>query len=362
MRTAHGLAFVLAAGLAQGQLTVQQLVLHGEQMAPATFFSSVVHNNGSPRPVSFEGSIRSKSGELVLAFTSQQLMLRSGATQISAATLRFNSYTYGKGPAGRSVQLNNRLPEGDYTFCLRARDAQGEGDDEACESYHMEELLFLDLVSPWNGDSIDETRPTLSWMLTGTAAAVREGRARIIVAPIPHGMSTAQALTGQVPVLIHPETAHRNLAYPPALPDLPRGQCYAWQAERIVQGRVVDRSEPWRFCVRKREEPAPEKYIRLDRLQPGLVHSAVDRRLYLRHDEPYAANELKCLVLGPDGRLLQPSVANDTGPKAVAAGSGAGINLFEVDLSGYSIGNGVHTLRVLDAKGREYEILFQSAR
>ena len=103
-----------------------------------------------------------------------------------------------------------------------------------------------------------------------------------------------------------------------------------------------------------------DKYIRLDRLQPGTVYKAVDRRLFFRYDEPYAGAALQCQVIGPDGRTIEPEVSNESGPASLARSASAGANLFELDLSPYGLRTGTHTLVVRDGKGRRYELQFES--
>jgi hypothetical protein len=351
---------LLSITLCHGQLSIQQVDVQGENMSPSTFFHAMVLNGGGAQAVRFEGRLVSKAGEQVLSFSAQPMVLQTGALSLRAEMLTFSSFAVGPGPVGRTVRQTNRLPEGDYTFCLRARSDQGEDEDELCEVYRMEELIFLDLISPWNGDTIDEVRPTLSWVLSGSPTMVQGGQARIVVVPLPKSMSTAQALASQVPVYMHPETSQRTLAHPPGQPDLLRGQCYAWQAERVLEGRVVDRSDPWSFCVRKREEPTADKYIRLDRMQPGIVYKAIDRRLFFRYDEPYASQSLTCAVIDAEGRRLEPEVNKEGAGTLQAGNSAPGANLYELDLSPYGLKPGIYTLEVRDIKGRRYELRFES--
>lgn len=349
-----------AAVVAHGQLMIQQVTLQGGAIAPSTFFQAMVLNSGGAQVVRFDGGLRSKAGEQVISFSARPFTLKTGVSPINAAMLELTSMTYGQGTAGRMIKLTNRLPEGDYTFCLRVTSMEGEGEDEVCEAYRMEELLFLDLVSPWNGDTLDELRPTLSWLLTGSPMAITVGKARITVVPQPKGMSAAQAISSQVPLFIHPPTSSRSLAHPPGLPDLMPGKCYAWQAVRVVEGRVVDRSDPWTFCVRQRNEPMADKYIRLDRLTPGTVYKAVDRRLFFRYDEPYAAQALDCEVISSRGQRVKPLVDKEGAGVVHATSAAPGANLFELDLSSYGLKPGIHTLLVRDAKGRRYEFQFES--
>lgn len=345
---------------AHGQIMVQQALLNTETAAPATLYQAIVMNSGLETQAHLEGHLSTRSGEEVLAFKTQPFTLRVGANTLAAANLRMQVYDYGRGAAAEQARLHQRLIDGDYRFCLRAIAAGGEGDDELCTDERVESMLFLDLVMPWNGDTIDEARPPLTWLLTGTPAAVATAKVQLTLAPKPAGMNAPQALAAEVPVFQLQDVMQRTVAYPPGLPELLRGKCYAWQAERIVDGRVVDRSDPWSFCVRHRIEPMADKYIRLDRLQPGTVYKAVDRRLFFRYDEPYAGAALQCQVIGPDGRTIEPEVSNESGPASLARSASAGANLFELDLSPYGLRTGTHTLVVRDGKGRRYELQFES--
>lgn len=349
-----------ASAIVHAQVTVQQATLNPETVAPAALFHALVVNSGLETQAHCEGRLHTRSGEEVLAFTSQPFVLRTGANMVAASSLSMRTYNYGRSAAAQQAQSHQRLIDGEYRFCLRVVAVGGEGDDELCETERVESMLFLDLVMPWNGDSIDETRPALTWLLTGTPAAVASANVRLTLVPKAAGKDAAQALASEVPVFQLQGVTQRTVAYPSGLPELSRGACYAWQAERVVDGRVVDRSDPWSFCVRQRLEPMADKYIRLDRLQPGTVYKAVDRRLFFRYDEPYAGAALRCTVIGPDGRRIEPEVNNEGAEGRPTGTASAGANLFELDLSPYGLKRGIHTLEVRDGKGRHYELQFES--
>ena len=344
------------------QITIQAVVMQGELVAPATLFRATVLNSTSVSIVHFEGALRTANGEAVLSLRSEPIALQPGIRTISSAELMMREFTYAANDAGRSAKLFQRLPGGDYTYCITVKAESTEGSDQFCDALTVDELLFLDLVMPWNGDSIEETRPALTWTVSGTPMATSTTRVRITVVPMPKGMNAAQAIASEVPVFNVPDVAQRTLAYPPGVPDLLRGKCYAWQAERIVNDRVLDRSEPWSFCVRQHLEPMPEKYVRLDRVEPGSVYRVVDRHIYFRYDEPYASPDMQCSIVGPDGKRVVPSVANESAGQAVAGTRAAGANLFDLDLSPYALKAGAYDLVVIDGKGHRYELHFEMPR
>lgn len=349
----------LLVHVAHSQITIQSAALDGELISTATLFRLTVHNASTTTLVKAQGAVHTPSGEAVLMFASAPFNLPNGVSSLSAAQLTMQVFDYAPTDAGRSAKLFQRLPPGRYQWCIRITSTQVEGVDEWCDATEVEDLFFLDLVYPWNGDTIDEVRPPLTWTASGSPLALSAMAVRITLAPMPPGMNAAQAIAANTPVFHVPQVKERTLIYPPGARDLVPGQCYAWQAERVVDGRVADRTEPWSFCLRERIEPMADKYIRLDRLVPGTVYTAVDRRLFFRYDDPYGGTALRCMVIGPDRRRIAPEVQDDaTNDESATASVGA--NLYELDLSSYSLKPGIYTLEVLDAKGRRYELQFES--
>lgn len=159
-----------------------------------------------------------------------------------------------------------------------------------------------------------------------------------------------------------PHVKERTLPYPFGVAGLEPGQCYAWQAERVVGSRVTDRSEPWGFCVRKHVEPLPNKYVRLDRVEPGAVYEAADRRIYFRYDEPYASAQVDCSILDERGGHVRPQLQDDAGAAAEMGVRSVGVNLYELDLQPYGLKPGYYDLVVRNEKGRARTMKFHVPR
>lgn len=357
------LAMLLFCGeWSHGQITIQNATLNGDMVSPSTLFQLVVTNTGPTAIVRFDGHVRTRQGEQVILFQTSDHTLPSGTSTLTSSSLAMRSFNYGTGEAGRNARVHQRLVGGQHSWCIQVISNQAETNDEWCDELYMEDLLYLDLVMPWNGDSIDEVRPALTWTISGSPVAISTAHVRITLVPMPKHMNAAQALAAEIPLFNMNDVTQRTLFYPPGVSDLKRGQCYAWQAERIVDGRVADRSDPWSFCVKEHPRPKADKYVLLDRIEPGRVYEAVDQRIYFRYDEPYAASNLTCVILGPDRRQLEPDTKKEGADKAIFGTKSVGVNLYELDLSTYGLKPGIHTLRVLDGKERQYELLFNISR
>jgi hypothetical protein len=258
-------------------------------------------------------------------------------------------YEYGISEAGRSALKFSRLPQGEYVFCVRSEAIQAESHDEYCDQIQVEDFLFLDLVDPWDGDSIDEVRPTLSWTLTGTPMAMTGADVRIVLVPMEKGMLPAHALSLNRPLFMVPHVSEYSMAYPPGIPDLERGRCYAWQAERLDGSRIIDRSDPWGFCVRKHDKPVPVKYVLLGRDQNVATYQVVDDKIHFRYDSPYAIAALDCSVRDKHGKRVDAEAHKDGTSGTIQLGN-KGAGLFELDLQPLGLKSGQYELVVKDAK------------
>lgn len=327
-----------------------------------TFMRAGLLNTGPACMVQMDGAVHTRSGEPVLRFSCAPFQMPTGTRTVSAAELTMSTFVFGAGEAASAAQRFNRLPGGEYRFCVRVRSAGNEMDDEFCDKFSIEDLMFLDLVSPWDGDTIDEVRPALSWTMAGSSTMLAMAELRLVLVPMEAQGRPGQALSAAVPIFIIPRLRERVVAYPAGLPSLVPGQCYAWQVEQLEGARVVDRTEPWGFCVRKHEEPVQNKYVRLDRQQPGAIYEALDRKVFFRYDEPYSSSVVDCAIMDAAGRKIEPQIVDDVHEGAITGARSVGVNLYELDLQPYGLNPGYYDLVVRNEKGRARTLKFHVGR
>lgn len=347
---------------ASAQVIVQTATIEGNLFSQRTFMQVTLLNTGAACAVQMEGAVHTRSGEPVLRFMCAPFQMSTGGRTINSAELTTNTFVFGSGAAARAAQYSNRLPGGEYRFCVKVRSAGNEVDDEFCEKFIAEEFMFLDLVSPWDGDTIDEVRPALSWTMAGPSGTLGLAELRLVLVPMEVHDNPDQAIASAVPMFIIPRLKERIVPYPSGLPSLEPGHCYAWQVEQLDGARVVDRTEPWGFCVRKHKEPVQNKYVRLDRIEPGAVYEALDNKIFFRYDEPYSSNRLDCRIYGPGGLEVEPVTGNDVDPSGPDGIRSVGVNLYELDLQPYGLKPGYYDLAVRNEKGRPRTLKFHVSR
>lgn len=337
-----------------GQLSIISVHLNTTLISPSTLFSTILSNTGSNSRFWLEGDLIDSQGESVLSFQTIPLDMATGTRTYQASDLAMRTYRYAASETGRNTQVFQRLPNGTYTFCLKLR-SDSEGEDRLCENELVDEFLVLDLIHPWNRDTIEETRPTLTWSLSSSGAP--NAAARLVVSPMPNDRTPTQAMAAERPHFMVPNVSPGPIPYPAGLPDLERGKCYAWQVEVVDGDRVKDRSEPWGFCVRSNQRDPSQKFVLLDGNDLA-NHSAIDDVLYFRFDEQYHATAITCSVVDEKGVTHYP-IADKMGKDHEGRGAKSiGPNLYSFDLNPYRLTTGNYSLVVRDEKARSNRIRF----
>lgn len=345
-----GHASVIAA-----QVMIANVNMDPNAISESTLFTMDLTNTGAVTELTVRGELREKDGPVAVQFVTAPFNCGVGHSRITSSMLRMRSFQYGNSNAAASARTMHRLPAGAYTFCVELLEGN-ETADKTCEPVEAEDFIALDLVHPWNGDTIEEVRPALTWMVTGALTGAEVKDTRLVLVPLPDKQRAQQALASERPFFAVDEPA-RVLAYPAGMPDLQRGKCYAWQVERTQQGRVLDRSEGWSFCVRKNETPVAMKYVRLEDLKPSFVYQVVDEWVYFRYEEAYKGEALTCWVERPDGRKYVTGPSKEMSETRAEVGSkSVGLNLFEIDLGPLQLGSGMYLFKVRNEKQRVFEL------
>jgi hypothetical protein len=340
------------------QVTIATAALNTHVVGPTTLFDASIVCAGPATSIALGGDVRSSNGETVLSFLSQPVAIGQGMTSLSARDLVFRTFSYGGGEIGRSVGMMHQLPGGNYSWCLQVEAATSESPlDEFCDDLVVEDLLVMDPVWPMDGDTIDEVRPNLSWSISGMRVPAGQ-HARAILVPLKAG-NAASAIASELPIYIVDNAAVPVVPFPGGTPALEPGSTYAWQVERSVDGVVIDRTEPWRFTVRKYTAPRVNKYVRIGENAPATIYEALDRRIFFRYDETYASTKLTCTIHDESGRRIETEAAPESGGTANV--KSAGVNLYELDLQPYGLKQGYYVLNVSDEKQRKYSLKFHVA-
>lgn len=354
------LATGTCACAAMGQVAILSIEVNTDLFKAHSFAALTVMNDaGSPVNAVFSGALVERGGNhgVVADFRTGPVTVGPGTTTLQGGGLHVEAFRYGTSPIARSTSLDGRLAPGLYDLCVRTTLIPAiEEAADYCEPVEVEDLGTMDLVSPWDGDTIEDDRPVLSWTrLDRNPSPIVPAGHRLVLVEMRTGMDANAALQMGQPLFIVPELKNYFVPHPNGVPSLVAGKCYAWEVQRTSGSTISDRTGPWHFCVRKEVAPRPNKYVDLTGHGRTPQYEVVDDHVYFRVDEPYDTHELQCVLLTTAGEtLLQDgSVSTERGR---AEPKNAGVNLYDLDLSIYHLPPGYYDLVVRDAKKKEYRL------
>lgn len=349
---------------ARGQVVIAGAHFREYGIEPRELFTVTVNVGTEPVLAAFTGRIDAMDGSSVVQWRSTPKALAIGTHTIRSSDLAFEQFMYGSSDRGRTAMLQHRLTAGSYRACLSVNlVSSAEPGDEYCDELMVEDMLFMDLIHPLDGDTIQEVRPTLSWWLSEPQLPPGQ-EARLILVPLNSVQIPAQALAIERPLFEIGAMQRTIVQYPPGYPSLMEGRCYAWQVERTMDNVIIDRTEPWSFCVARPEKARENKYVLLTSREDGSVYDALGQKIFFRFDEPYATSDLQCTIKGKGGRTYQPVVRPDgersrsTRASGIGADGQEGSNLFVLDLQPLGLKKGYYDLVVRDGKERSYVLKF----
>lgn len=344
----------------EAQVSLISTSLRENLVGPTTLFSATVLNSGPSVNVVFSGDLSSADGAIV-RFQSGSYALGAGMQVVDARMLTMGEFTYGSSVMARGVAMEHRLPSGEYRFCLTIGPAiEGEFGDVFCEEHMVEDLRSMDLVYPYDRDTIDEVRPALSWMITGGKVPLGQ-HARLVLVPKRSDADASQAITSERPLFAVEDLRSPWVPYPAGVASLEKGKCYAWQVERSDATTVVDRTEPWSFCVRDPRLPGPDRYVLLGE-GTDAIYVPLDGHIRVQFADPYRSEGVEYAIRDDQGKLVASTERSGVPPSGTPSRYHNGTRLFDLDLQPFHLKPGHYTLTIMDAKGRPNALKFRIER
>jgi len=344
------------------QLSVTSLLVDPLAFSLSSFPGFALSNTSGQTVVSGELVITSASGELEATMRTTPFSVGPGMRMFRQGEVQVAEFRTANTEAGALLLREQRLAGGQHECCLMI--SVLNGDQQAlpyCEGLVVDEDLWLDLVEPWDGDTVDSPRPMLAWTVLGRTGLPKDVQARLVLVPNDRG-GKAQALASTTPVFVVDGAPLPAVPFPAGQPDLIAGHCYAWQVEAWRGSSFAGRTEPWRFCVRKTLQIAPEKYVLLRSDGAKSIYQVVDGYIYFRTDDTYAVEALECVIQSGNGERIVPVVVRENGGVEQPGAKKVGVNLYEFDLQPYHLKTGQYRLKVRDGVGRGYDLQFKYNR
>jgi len=346
------------------QVTVSSANLQPFNVTPATICQAVLLNGPGETNVSLDAKIFNSAGEVLLAVRTQPIHLHAGVNALQLSQIVAASVVYGTSQQSVYVQAQKQLPSGMFRHCITVIANTGEPDDEFCQEIESSVNTFLNLVSPFDKDTIDSPTPILTWTHSEPFNLLTPGETFRIVLVVKNKDQDAEAaVTANIPLYTLSNVMRHDMQYPFDAPALKEGETYAWQVQKMAAGGqgVIAKSEAWAFTLRTEKIVPDQKYVVLKKKPDAGYYLAANGKIFFRFDETYAGTNLRCRILNEQQQEIKPEPENEQkkeeGADAMNIKSN-GYNRYEIDLAPLKLKSGYYFLEVVNEKNDKYILKF----
>jgi hypothetical protein len=274
-----------------------------------------------------------KNGNLVVVRTAP-FTINQGSNIIPVAAARNASVAYAPNSVAVIVKHNHDFPVGDYEYCftLNFSDPGNAQIAEQCFEYQLVPFAQLNLMEPYDRDTICDKRPLLTWqpLLPGVPGASYQ----LVMAEVKADQNATEALNYNLPLINQGHINATLLPFPAINRDLDEGKTYTWQVTAYKDQVILNRSEIWTFKVQCKDQKPKldvlkdDGYRDINNLIKGNYYIA---NAYLKFAliNPYRETQLKYRIesLSKPGKKISglPKIKLATGKNKVL------IDLFNTD-------------------------------
>jgi hypothetical protein len=346
------------------QVSVSSASLQSFNVTPITVCQAVLMNSGGETSVKIKAQVFNSAGQELLTVTTAPIVVRTGMNSLQPSQIQTASVVYGSNAQAGYVQTQHQLPSGVFRHCITVFAGGGEPQDEYCQELESSATSFLNLVSPFDGDTLDASTPVLNWTHSESFSLLAPGESFVIViAKMSKDQDAEAAVTANIPHYQMRNVLRHDIQYPADAPALKVGETYAWQVQKFAAGGqgVIAKSEAWKFTIREEKVVPDQKYAVLKRKPDAGYYFAANDKIFFRFDEPYAGAKLKCRILNEKQEELLPVMENEENREKGAETENlktTGYNRFEMDLSPYNLKTGYYYLEVMNEKNEKYILKF----
>jgi len=298
--------------------------------------------------------LKTASGRMILTGETNQFIVSSGATVLSGVPL--NLLNVSDGAEFSSMKTLGVLPFGNYRYCVKVVQNGVEVLDDWCESIESEYSEFLNLVYPFDGDTVSTHLPVLSWMnSTGKAICSGEMEYVIRLTKIGNGQTPEQAMNMN-PIQWSLRCLNSfQVNYPISAIALEDGKSYAWQVQQYNEGKVVNTTDVWKFVVNTIPERKDIKYVHVQNGEnPNFI--PVFEKLFIRFDDAYSQGAINYTMLSKDGQPLELAVNSEN---LTGQALNNGFNTYEIDVTEFALPKGFYTVVLSNSKMEKFRLKIQ---
>lgn len=359
------ICFLLFAGsIIHSQVIVTSASLTPLNITPGSLCQVTLVNSQATTNVALRASVYNSAGELLVEVKTAAFTIQQGVNIIQPQTLGFISVEYAPSAQGKFVQGQHQLPSGAFKHCVHVVDLGGELEAEYCQDIESDINSFLNLVSPFDRDTIDTKTPLLTWTHSEPFNLLSPGESfRLVLVKLNDGQEPQAAVTANPPYFIANNLFRHELQYPFNATALKEGETYAWQVQKLSAGGqgVVNKTEAWQFTVRKPKIVKDNKYAVLKKKPDAGFYTAANNKIFFRFDEEYKGTKVSCVIYDSKHIRIEPQPENEqkrAEKQAAVEAKSEGYNQFEMDLNPLHLNTGYYTLEVRNEKNELFILKF----
>ncbi|MFN4233844.1 MAG: hypothetical protein ACK4IK_03455 [Bacteroidia bacterium] len=310
--------------------------------------------------------IKNMAGVRLIEVVSSPFSLSTGVNNFIGKSLPIQRVVYANNPQANFIKTTGMLPSGAYVYCVRlTHHSSSDVLDEYCEDFISSFNPYINLISPFDKDTIATKYPLLTWVHSEPFDLLSPNEFfKLKVCEIKKGQSAETAISTNVPVYFKNHLTSHFVQYPTDAIDLEDGKSYAWQVQRISQNNVITQTEVWSFVLKA--EPDKDKDLKYVVLNKSVSNQRINvyEKLYFRYDEIYSGSSILCNIYNEKNELLKPEltkdsneeISNNKNNKNDLNTKSIGYNAYEFDIRKYNLKPGYYKIEIINEKKEKYTV------
>jgi len=212
-------------------------------------FNCRIINPAARRTATLSIAVTERKNGQVLYVRSTPFAINPGTNVIPSFAIRNAAIQYINSPVGVIIRHDHNFPIGDYEYCftLNFTDKGNDAVAEQCFDMQLVPFAELNLIEPYNKDTICDKRPMLSWQ--PLLPAIQGSSYQLVLSEVKKDQNAVEALSYNLPLVNQSHIIANILPYPPIAKELEQGKTYVWQVTAYKEQTILNRSEIWTFKV-----------------------------------------------------------------------------------------------------------------
>lgn len=362
MKNTFVMFFLLMAGNTFSQITILNTNLNSLNITPHSLCQvNIMNGSSSEVQVILEAKLLNSANENVLTVKTNPFPLAVGLNNGMNLPYTIQSSVFGISGQAQYVTTTRMLPSGNFKYCVSVVALTDVTGDDYCEDIVSDISSFLNLVYPYDKDTIDVENPLLTWTHSEPFNILSTGdHFRMIVVELQKEQSAEAGVIANHPVFLKDFISSHQVLYPYDAKKLEEGKRYGWQVQKFSNGTMIDKTEAWEFTLQKKIIRPDNKYATMKKKHDGTYYTAENEKIFFRMEEGYKSTQLKCRILDERRNEILPEVKKEKSSEATIGLSvkNNGANYFEIDLQPLHLKKGYYELEVTDAKNEKFVLKF----